>query len=279
MKLEVPEFDGFEVEVSNVTKEECNRIRYLLREYMEDDSTKGRRAIANTFLKAVELCPHANPSDLWHHIIYREYLRVKGGLRPDNSWVRTSGEGYEIMLAEYYNPKIKSHDVRLTTQFKNKEKSLDRLGAEIKENVGSSKIDLLVEKKGVGRGQGSDGYGIIGVVHAKASLAERVSDDVPASRILMDEGLFSILATLDVKSFPPTSGGDLVNRGELGTPEDPSDKRKYVEEHGDFSACFSWNHRTTPSPGPTPSGSKIKTVHLDDSPDAFTSYLRQLQAR
>ena len=63
--------------------------------------------------------------------------------------------------------------------------------------------------------------------------AERVSDDIPASRAMQAKGLLSPLWTLDVKSFPPPTG-DLINRGELGTPDSPSDKRKYVELHGDF---------------------------------------------
>ncbi|EKD07251.1 BsaWI family type II restriction enzyme [Limnospira fusiformis KN01] len=57
-------------------------------------------------------------------------------------------------------------------------------------------------------------------------MAERVSDDIPASRIMMQYGFLSLLSTLDVKSFPPP-GGDLINRAEFGSPDNPSDKRRY----------------------------------------------------
>jgi hypothetical protein len=282
MKLEIPEFSDYDVstvELQNVTGDEYERIVYLFREYMgvtKDGDMKRRMAVAKTFLDAIEICPDANPSDLWHHIIYREYLRVVGGMRPDNSWVRTSGEGFEIMLVKYYNDKLKDEEIRLDLQFSDKKETLNRLGEDISEKIGNNKIDIIVEKKGRGKGIDSEDYGIVGIVNAKASLAERVSDDVPAGRILMDNGLFSVLATLDVKSVPPSSGGDLVNRGEFGTPSDPTDKREYVEEHGDFSICFSWNQRTTPSREQTPSGSRIETVDLSNEPDAFTKYLRQI---
>ena len=112
--------------------------------------------------------------------------------------------------------------------------------------VGDSKLDLVLYgnhegKKVVFRG-----------VHSKASLAERVSDDVPCSEAMMKQGFASFLYTFDSKSFPPPAG-DLVNRGEMGTKEQPSDKRKYIEEHGSFDACFSYNLRTIPSLESTPS--------------------------
>lgn len=130
---------------------------------------------------------------------------------------------------------------------------------------------MAIEKRGAGRGI-EDEYGIIGGIHAKVSLAERVSDDIPASLIMMAEGFLSILLTLDVKSFPPPHG-DLVNRGELGSPTNPSDKRRYVEKHGDFSACFSYNSRTVPSPPTTHSGKRIYVVDLNDNPDVFVQFL------
>jgi hypothetical protein len=111
---------------------------------------------------------------------------------------------------------------------------------------------------------------ILGGVHVKASLAERVSDDVPASRAMMRRGLLSPLWTLDVKSFPPPHG-DLVNWGELGSPESPSQKRKYVEEHGDFDNCYSANMRSVPSGGETTSGKRIYTLKLSQQPDQFAT--------
>ena len=85
----------------------------------------------------------------------------------------------------------------------------------------------------------------------------------------MGAGYFSPLWTLDVKSFPPP--GDLVNRGELGTPGRPSDKRKYIEVHGDFDNCYSANARTAPSEPPTASGKLVYRLDLLNQPDAFAA--------
>jgi BsaWI restriction endonuclease type 2 len=109
---------------------------------------------------------------------------------------------------------------------------------------------------------------IFGGVHVKASLAERVSDDVPASRAMMGAGYYSPLWTLDVKSFPPPRG-DLINRGELGSPANPSVKRGYIEEHGEFDACYSANARSVPSLIETPSGKRIYRIRLNEQPDQF----------
>jgi hypothetical protein len=105
---------------------------------------------------------------------------------------------------------------------------------------------------------------------SKASLAERVSDDVPCSAAMMRSGLVSFLYTFDSKSFPPPAG-DLVNRGELGSIAQPSDKRRYIEEHGSFDACFSYNLRSVPSPEVTPSGKRIFVCSLKPEEDIFPS--------
>lgn len=100
--------------------------------------------------------------------------------------------------------------------------------------------------------------------------AERVSDDVPCSEAMMRQGFVSFLYTFDSKSFPPPAG-DLVNRGEMGSNEQPSDKRKYIEEHGSFDACFSYNLRTIPSNKSTPSGKRIFVCSLKPTEDIFPS--------
>ena len=89
----------------------------------------------------------------------------------------------------------------------------------------------------------------------------------------MKHGYLSYLFTLDVKSFPisetvPESRA-YINKGELGTPTSPTDKRKYIEEHGSFNACFSLNMRTIPSPSKTLSGKMIYTIQPDGRLDKF----------
>ena len=110
---------------------------------------------------------------------------------------------------------------------------------------------------------------IFGGVHIKASLAEQISDDVPCSREMMTNGYFSPLWTLDVKSFPPPHPDPLVNRGELGTPRAPSEKRKYVEIHGSFDHLFTANGRSVPSHAMTTSGKRVMVIDLANQPDLF----------
>ncbi len=85
---------------------------------------------------------------------------------------------------------------------------------------------------------------------------------------MMANGFFSPLWTLDVKSFPPPHG-DLINRGELGTPTAPTEKRKYLEWHGDFDHLFSANARTAASLPQTASGKRIIVLDLAAQPDLF----------
>jgi hypothetical protein len=138
--------------------------------------------------------------------------------------------------------------------------------------VGDSKLDLALY------GYHKGGNLIFGGVHSKASLAERVSDDVPCSEAMMKKGLTSFLYTFDSKSFPPPAG-DLINRGELGSNEQPSDKRKYIEEHGSFDACFSYNLRTIPSPESTTSGKRIFVCSLKPNEDVFPSQVLEAWER
>ena len=143
--------------------------------------------------------------------------------------------------------------------------------------VGDSKLDVVlsvrVETK---KGPGFEyEWQIFGSAHVKASLAERVSDDVPASRAMMQKGYYSPLWTLDVKSFPPGSFGanqrTFINRGELGTPSQPSDKRRYIEEHGDFDNCYTANSRSVPSLDTPASGKRIYSIRLSAQPDQFAT--------
>ncbi len=153
-------------------------------------------------------------------------------------------------MERIYSPALSPHNITITALLSRQgtKAVLKEIGLENK--VGDSKLDMVLRVH-----VAEQVWAIFGGVHVKASLAERVSDDIPCSRAMMGAGYFSPLWTLDVKSFPPS--GDLVNRGELGSPTQPSDKRKYVEIHGDFDHCYSANARTVPSAGQTQSGKRI----------------------
>jgi hypothetical protein len=246
------------VRLDGVSEKSYQRIIETLSAQVKKRVT-GREAIAAAFELAVQLCPDANHSDIWCHVIYRHYVQLVS----HQSWVRTSGEAFELFLSRYYNSLLTEKGVHLVPLFDGSARraALQRIG--IPAGMGTSKLDIAVEASG-----GLQDWKIIGGIHAKVSLAERISDDVPVSQAMMQRGYWSPLCTLDVKTYPPR---DLTNRGELGTPDRPSDKRGYFEEQGLFSACYSYNLRTVPSRGKVPSGRRIYTLTFRREVDQLCS--------
>ncbi|MGO9167405.1 MAG: BsaWI family type II restriction enzyme [Candidatus Sulfotelmatobacter sp.] len=256
-----------EIDIEAVSEEVYAQAAEILRARLGDPNVKNREAICETFLYALNNCPGANASGLWHHLVYRLYCEILPESRhqdPGQSWVRASGDALEIALEKIYSTVFAPHNITITALISRQraKAALKEIGLENK--VGDSKLDMVLRVQTAERV-----CAVFGGVHVKASLAERVSDDVPCSRAMMAAGYFSPLWTLDVKSFPPP--GDLVNRGELGTPARPSDKRKYVEVHGDFDHCYSANARTAPSVPPTQSGKLIFGLELLNQPDPFAA--------
>lgn len=247
--------------LENVSDDQYSLISRFLSERLAAGD-KAFDAIAATFVKAIRLCPDANPSDLWRYLVYRPYLSQ----RSDQSWKRAGGQGLEVFLVNYYNPLFQKHGIKLVW--------LSRAGATtafsemgIVDRVGRSKLDIAL----IGRCS-DDTWRVFGGAHVKASLAERISDDVPASVAMQEKGYFTPLLTLDMKAFPPPHG-DEVNRGELQFPQRPgeqSDKRNYFERDGLFSCCYSYNQRTPPTPEGSHAKAKIKTLYFSEgSTDCF----------
>jgi hypothetical protein len=229
-------------------------------------------AIAHSFVNAVTLCPQANPSDIWQHIIYRTY--ISSG-RNEQSWKRASGQGFEEALAEIYNPRLIQYGIRLIVLSRTTAtKALGELG--LTGIIAPSKMDIAIE------GNCNSEYPnwkIFGVLHMKASIAERIQDDAPASRALMEKGFFSGLVTLDSKSFPPPHGNG-INYGELGGRVEGNEvkrlqiKRNIFEIDGAFNVGISFNLRTPPSIGETQSGCRIRTLSFNmPQPDEFVQEL------
>lgn len=246
------------VNVENISDKNYGRIRDKLIELLK--SKKPYEAIADAYVYAIELCSKANPSDIWQHIIYRTYIEEGNN---EQSWKRASGQGFEVAFAKIYNPRFAVYGIRLIVLSKNTAiKALKEMGLNGK--IEPSKMDIAIE--GNCDLQGNE-WRIFGVIHGKTSLAERIKDDAPASRIIMEKGFVSVAATLDSKSFPPPHG-DGVNHGELGGRtitsgiKENQPKRNYFEKDGDFTNGYSYNLRTPPSPKITPSGSRIKTLSI-----------------
>lgn len=271
------------VEIKHFSEEDYEAVRSNMIAGLSTPKAKNRDIIYRAFSLAVALAPKANASDLWHHVVYRLYMdelpRVKPHKDPGQSWKRASGDAFELFLANYYNQLLNDTPLYLLPLTRHDSKrALELMG--IAGKVGDSKLDIAIIEASGKRSPSLEHGTIIGGIHAKASLAERVSDDVPASAEMMKKGYLSYLFTLDVKSFPLSEtvveSRAYVNKGELGTPEAPTDKRKYIEEHGSFDACFSLNERTVPSPAETASGKKIYTVQPDGTADRFVEMLTSM---
>lgn len=249
------------IDLPGVSQAAFDAVGSYFDQVLRRPEVKNRDAIRDAFLTVLRASPTANASDLWHHVVYRQYCEIFARHRaqnPNQSWVRASGEALELALEEWYTPILRPHGIRIEVLIGRPKKIAALTAMGIQDVVGSDKLDVALYL----------GNDIFGGVHVKASLAERVSDDVPCSRAMMQRGYFSPLWTLDVKSFPPPTG-DLINRGELGTLAAPSVKRGYVEVHGDFDNLYTANTRSAPSPATTASGRRVIAINLGQQPDLF----------
>lgn len=221
--------------------------------------------VAEAFLGVVEECPTANPSDLWHHVIYRHLLDMEWS---DNRWKRVSGFALERAIVTIFTPRLAPIGVRLRMM---EAKEANGFLGKLKTDITATKVDIFVE------GKADDGWVVFGAIHVKSSIAERIQDDVPASRFFMEHGFLSLLLTMDAKSYPPPHG-ECINFGELGGRskeiEKARIKRDYIEKTGQFDGLFSFNLRTPPSKGQTPSGKRIYTMGFHDKqPDQFVNFI------
>lgn len=262
--------DGVEsvwVEVDGISDDEVIAAREALDRFLTTE-TQVSTAVARAFEGVVTMCPEANPSDLWQHVIYRHLLDLKWS---DNRWKRVSGYALERVLVSIYEPRLAAYDLRMRI-LSQAEATQYFVANDL--DIKASKVDLFIEGK-----LPSNNWLIFGAAHVKSSIAERIQDDAPASRKLMDAGLISIALTMDAKSYPPPHG-PCINFGELGGRSEGVEKerikRDYVERSGQFDALFSFNLRTPASAGDTPSGKRIFRLGLADAqPDALVQFLTE----
>ena len=252
------------IEIEKITEADVQRIYKTLDSLIKTEEQISD-AVAKALIFAAELAPGANPSDLWHHVIYRRILTLG---KSDSQWKRISGFALERAFVLLYETRLEPHGLTLQIL---KGPDAVRTLAEVGLDVRATKVDMFAED--------TDGIisTVLGAVHVKSSLAERIQDDVPASRAFMEHGLISVVLTMDAKSFPPPHG-DGVNHGELGGRSFEIDKarqkRDYVEKHGQFDGMFSYNLRTPPSRGATASGKRIYTLGMmDKQPDQLVRFL------
>lgn len=222
-------------------------------------------AVAAAFQKAIELWPEANPSDLWWFVIYRAYCDPYNHpaqyARLDfvQSWKRTGGWALEEIVVRHYRDALAQRGIAI--EIANGPRKAELMGQfDVPSRLESDKVDVFLL---------GPGDRVFGVVHVKASFAERRTDDVPMSEALIAQGYFSPLWTMDCKSTPAAKP---VNKGELGLVHGRrSAKRKDFEDDGWFSACFSYNSNTLPTPDPDKVAAPIVVGDFSDADDAFVA--------
>ena len=265
-----PDIPSKWVDVENITDEEVARARSRLDELLKANEQIST-AVATAFLEVTTTCPAANPSDLWQHVIYRHLLERGWS---DQRWKRVSGFALERALVALYQPRLLPHRIRMRIlPASEANRLLTKLGIT---ETKATKVDLFLE------GKNGRNWLTLGVAHVKSIIAERIQDDVPASRAFMEHGLLSIALTMDAKSYPPPHG-NCINYGELGGRSlgvaKERLKRNYIEVDGQFDGLFSFNLRTPQSPVTTRSGKRIYTMSLHEKPpDQLVRFLIEHRA-
>ncbi|MCY4420208.1 MAG: helix-turn-helix domain-containing protein [Gammaproteobacteria bacterium] len=251
-----------------VIKTLCDGLAQLAHADAESSDAVKADSVAQAFLKAVEIWPDANPSDLWWFVIYRAYCdqfnHPAQFARLDfaQSWKRTSGWALEKVLVQHYGSFLAQHGVKLFIADESTKKALvEKL--DVGDRLEADKIDVVLT--------GGQDEQFFGVVHVKASFAERRTDDVPMSRALIQAGYTSPLWTMDCKSTPAKRPR---NRGELGTSQGKrSAKRKDIEDEGYFTGCFSYNRNTQPSEAELAPECQVYVCDFNNPDDAFSRFI------
>ena len=265
-KLQCASLDQFE-EVIKTLRDGLARLAVAEKNQSEAFKTD---SVARAFLNATSLWPAANPSDLWWFLVYRAYCdpfnhpAQFARLDFTQSWKRTGGWALEEILVRHYGPFLKSQGVNLFIA-DGAEKQRIVGGLNLEDRVEADKIDVMLT------GDTPQGPQFFGVVHVKASFAERRTDDVPLSIALSRAGFTSPLWTMDCKSMP---GEQPINRGELGDADGRrSAKRKDIEDEGYFTGCFSYNRLTQPSAATLPAERRVHVCDFSNPDDVFSQFI------
>lgn len=184
-------------------------------------------------------------------------------------WKRTGGWALEEVLVRHYGPYLRSKGVDLYIASGAEKRALASQ-FKVDGRLETDKIDVVLA--GLKRGRRIP----FGAVHVKASIAERRTDDVPLSDALVKAGYTSPMWTMDCKSTPaalPMNKGEMGAALRPGEPDKRSAKRKDVEVDGFFSACFSYNRNTIPTPAGKQCKARIYGCDFSNVNDLFSRFI------
>lgn len=251
--------DEFPVPVNGISEVQHEKARkYLAARLPFVDVEKRKYLVAEYFGMLLDSCPEANPADLWCHVIYRNYCSILNLDFANESWVTVSGKAFELWLVAEYKDRFARHGLRMRQMsgIKEKDELLVRAGLRLSCKPGD--VDVVLEREGV------HGFMPSAFLHLKTSVAERLKEDVPASRAMMLAGIKSCFCTLD--AFAPACSKFVVTGGFFGKD---TKNRDTFEKDKSFNAGFSWNERTVPSADDV-IGSRIYVV--DRRADLFVDW-------
>lgn len=250
--------------INNASTEQFENLLSNLRTWLASDhDTAKTEAVVTTYQQAVQTWPHANPSDLWWFLVYRAFVDPYNYPASfhratfEQSWKRTGGWALEVIMVRHYAPGLQKKGIRMFIATTDERVKLLSQATHIQDRLEADKADILLSTQHSGKEV------FLGVIHVKASFAERRTDDVPMSKALVEGGFISPLLTLDCKSVP---GPHPVNKGELGDPAGKriTAKRKDIEDDGFFSACFSYNMNTIPTPADKAAKARIYSCDFNN---------------
>jgi len=241
----------------------------------EDSLTKAVKsgAVERAFWSAMRAWPKMNPTDIWGFVIARAYLDTfnhpasfaRGDLA--QSWKRTGGWALEKILVSHYGPFLARKGIKLYIPPPTRKSALlDPIRPRVQTRLEADKVDVFLTSERQGREI------CFGVVHVKNSFAERRTDDVDMSRALVRAGYVSPLWTMDCKSWPSIRP---THRGELGNPLPAKRTAKRIDIEDDlyFSACFSYNRNTIPTPTAPLTNGRIVVCDFSNAEDAFSEFI------
>lgn len=156
IKFRYSSYDA-EFMLSNATIDEYEEVVKTLRNGLamlsntNSDFNKAIKtdSVAKTFLKAVELWPDANPSDLWWFIIYRAYCDPYNHpaqfarLDFTQSWKRTGGWALEEILIRYYKDYLIQKGIHIfIADSTTKQQIFENI--EVSDRLEIDKVDILL---------------------------------------------------------------------------------------------------------------------------------------
>lgn len=235
VKTTTTESESAIASVSNIRETEIDAIRQQLNAAIITHSRQ-RHAISETFLWAIEEFPYANPSDIWYHGIYRQFI---GDDADDESelqaWRAVSGEAFENFVATYYSARLPEFITLYKTTDPTVREQFERLGGTELSAADIADIALVGEFKGEKQ--------VFGGINCLTSFKGRLGEYTDGAEVLQENGLMAPVVTLDVY----TNDNSIENRGELRTERVRRKPARLVEEEQAFSNLYSFNSRTDES--------------------------------